>query len=542
VPQLSHRHSRHASPLQTSPRSGSGGYHPSNSEVLALMREEGPDGGLDEGDDGGDRELYLRLAQEVVTESNRRAARGEDPLWQTMNDDNQGVTSDIGTQPPAWRRGVKCGDGEFSLANGGRQGGLEDFDDFKQQIQDDLNFNGVFDAYSSVETFQSAVVARYGEESACIAENLWAYAKTGADVTGKTDVSELQGLLYALDPQVAQASRSNTKHEGPLSVPGTEQVVPGADGDEWYGRATMLQCRLLSSVLDSELIPEVTITTTIEQTTQVVEEMPDGEPDDDCFSKSTYIFDVSDSMFDDFDILRDYMDQIDSGDARFAGMLGSADPMVWHAGGAEISQDEGRALMAELDKLKLQRGHGRRDDATGVTSMFVDTDRLKDPDGVVAQSAGGAHDESSLQKVYDLLKEASEGPRPERLEGEQIVVSTDEGDSNPELIKQVWTLGRQLGVLVKILYLSRDTVTEIPLTSLPEEYIDLMFEDSQLPGQDPGRFTVVENNRNASTSEDGQHRRLAWGRVISDWNRNHDAYGGEAFQRYDKISDRTPRR
>ncbi len=63
----------------------------------------------------------------------------------------------------------------------------------------------------------------------------------------------------------------------------------------------------------------------------------------------------------------------------------------------------------------------------------------------------------------------------------------------------------------------------------------------------PCRSTPTAPSTRSRTPRPGRRSptpatRLAWGRVISDWNRNHEAYGGEAFQRYQKISDRAPRR
>ena len=299
MPEKSQRQSSSASTsTATAQLTGLDGFEYSNAEAQEMLRAEGGGG-------ESEREVYLRRAQAVVDESNAKANKGEDPMWLAMNGGNRGVYSDRadGSQPSAWRRGIECGDGKFRLDNGGTRGGIDSFGEFQTQIKADLNFNGVFDQYSSVESFASACVARYGTggegraaEVQAIAENLWSYAKMGSDVSGKTDVSELQGLLYALDPLIKDASLSNTEHDGPMTIPGTDTVLDNTDGDEWYGRATMLQCRLLSSVLSEELVPEEIITT-VEDTPEVITQVtPEPPKDDDSFDKSTYIVDVSSSM------------------------------------------------------------------------------------------------------------------------------------------------------------------------------------------------------------------------------------------------------
>ncbi len=481
-----------------------------------------------------EREVYLRQAQSVVDESNARADTGIDPMWAEMNGGNRGVQPDGGTKPAEWRRGVKCGDEGWNLSAGCEAGGVRDLASFQRQLQGDLNFNGVFDEYTSVESFASACVARYGADAGeariqAIAENLWSYASTGMDVTGNTDVSQLQGLLYALDPMIAVASQSNTTHDEDLTLPGTDMVVPGAGGDEWYGRASMLECRLLSSVLKKELIPEETV----EVLEEVTPEPSKAPEDDDVFSRSTFVMDVSASMYNDHDTVRDYLNEVDFGETRMAAMTHHDEDLSWHAGGAEVSQDEGREVMNQLGDVNLRSGGSRtrekKAEARAISDMFSEI--------------GGSHDESGLAKILELLEAKQASGDPVGLEGEQIVVATDESDSSPELIKEVWTLGRQLGVLVKILYFKGDgEVVEIPLTSLPEDYIDAIFEDSQAEGTGIGRFTTHENNMNASTSDGETHRRLAYSRLIGDWEDNHAAHGGEDFQKYDDLRDRTSRR
>ncbi len=531
--------SRHSPSSSTSRGTGSGGS--SKTAASSTSQEVAPASNAQANEqlaaqrgDPTEREVYLRQAQAVVDESNARADTGLDPMWAEMNGGNRGVQPDNGTKPAEWRRGVKCGDEGWSLSSGCQAGGVRDLATFQTQLQGDLNFNGVFDEYTSMDSFASACVARYGADAGepqiqAIAENLWSYAKTGMDVTGNTDVSQLQGLLYALDPMIAVASQSNTTHDEDLTLPGTEMVMPDAGGDEWYGRASMLECRLLSSVLAKELVPEE-IVEIIEETTPEVSKTPE---DDDVFSRSTFVMDVSSSMYNDHDTMRDYLNEVDFGDTRMAAMTDQDQDLQWHAGGAEVSQDEGRAVMDQLGGVNLRSGGSRtqekKAEARAISDMFSEI--------------GGSHDESGLVQILELLEARRASGDPVGLEGEQIVVATDESDSSPELIKEVWSLGRELGVLVKILFFTSDgVVIEIPITSLPEDYIDSIYEDSQREGVGVGQFTTHENNMNASTSAGGTHRRLAYSRLIGDWGRSHEAHGGEDFQKYDDVSDRTSRR
>ena len=70
------------------------------------------------------------------------------------------------------------------------------------------------------------------------------------DLDGNTNVGELQGMLFSLDPLIAEASNSNTNNGETFTLPGSD-VELNTGGDDLYGRATMLECRLLASILET---------------------------------------------------------------------------------------------------------------------------------------------------------------------------------------------------------------------------------------------------------------------------------------------------
>ncbi|MCO4748335.1 MAG: hypothetical protein KC912_26305, partial [Proteobacteria bacterium] len=255
-----------------------------------------------ENDHGGqtDREVYLRRAQAVVDQSNEDK---DDAFWHAMNGENKGVEKDGTTKPDEWYRGVKLEGDQVKGLHGGNTGDVKTIEQFRTQISEDLNFNDAFTNFKSVEAFESATVKRYaagGDDKRVaqvthIARNLWAYAKTGMDVGGKTNIAELQGMLYSLDTMIRDASMSNTPHEGSFEIPGAEGVELDSLGDGFYGRASILECRMLADLIKEMPAEEKTILELVEETVPRKEEEPVEEYVTrlDNFDETKFIVDMS---------------------------------------------------------------------------------------------------------------------------------------------------------------------------------------------------------------------------------------------------------
>lgn len=485
-----------------------------------------------------EREVYLRRAQTVVDESNELAAKGEDQVWLAQNSTNQGVMPDNDVKPDEWKRGISTKGGEFGYVHGAEATGIEDMQEFREQIVHDLNFNGVFDDYASSEEFEEALIAQYGqgsperkEQVRHIARNIWSYGTVGADVEGNTDVAEFQGLLYSLDPLIAEASRSNTKHENTFTIPGTDLEL-GTGGDDYYGRATMLEARLLSSILDEpvsepESEPGPTLDPEIEDEPDPVTDRTPG--DDDVFGRTHFLSDISASMYDDFEFLADYLEEVDFGETRIGGLRSYFDELNWHAGGEAVPMEEGREIMHDLSRVGLKRGergnsYGRKKDrAREISDAF--------------ERIGGGREESPITTALSMLREMQEqGHEVDLIEGEQIVIATDEGDSKPEQLRELRDLAREMGVLVKVLYFTssgsngRGAVFEISINAIKDETLDL-FESqlSEAKQEDTGahqtafhrkhgfdRMVTIRRHDDRRTEEEGGktfHQELLWHRL-----------------------------
>ena len=133
---------------------------------------------------------------------------------------------------------------------------------YREMLKQDFNFGGVISecyfvgasAGGGERVFVDAILARYPqgnpnvgntpENLAALAREIWSYATTGADTSGKTDIAEMQGLLFALDARIQESSATNTPmSRGTFVLPGTGVNLPLGDGR--HGRATVLTTRHL---------------------------------------------------------------------------------------------------------------------------------------------------------------------------------------------------------------------------------------------------------------------------------------------------------
>lgn len=89
---------------------------------------------------------------------------------------------------------------------------------YQAMLKNDFNFNGAFEAFQSTEQFTAALKATYPDRAEALGEanfkelgnRIYAYASRGQDADGTIDVQDMQGLLYALDPEIRLSSNSNT--------------------------------------------------------------------------------------------------------------------------------------------------------------------------------------------------------------------------------------------------------------------------------------------------------------------------------------------
>lgn len=89
---------------------------------------------------------------------------------------------------------------------------------YQDMLQSDFNFNGAFDEFQSPEQFSEALRHTYPERVEALGEanfnalasRVYSYASAGQDSDGGIDVQEMQGMLYALDPEIRLSSNSNT--------------------------------------------------------------------------------------------------------------------------------------------------------------------------------------------------------------------------------------------------------------------------------------------------------------------------------------------
>jgi hypothetical protein len=129
---------------------------------------------------------------------------------------------------------------------------------YREMLKQDFNFGGVVSQCNAAgagagggeKAFVDAILARgntnvgNSADLAALAREIWSYATTGADTSGKTDIAEMQGLLFALDARIQESSGTNTPmSSGTFTLRGTGVKLNLGDGR--HGRATVLTTRHL---------------------------------------------------------------------------------------------------------------------------------------------------------------------------------------------------------------------------------------------------------------------------------------------------------
>jgi len=264
-------------------------------------------------------EATIANAQEVLSSSNTAARNGADPLWSSTNGSTDQLVPT--NKPRQFKAGIELdengqpvwNDGGASLGYGNADMGISFLSmdpgddpaaavipaptlaDFRARLVADFDFLGGVSGFKErdqgADEFAAAIVRRtlggdpdlsQMSEAAKIkvlgiellARNVWSYATRGADLSGKTDIGQMQGMLFTLDAQIALASNSNqeidetkpfvmgasTNEQGETTVAGLTAAAGrlGLDpecvdlsdltlheADDVYGRATILQARHL---------------------------------------------------------------------------------------------------------------------------------------------------------------------------------------------------------------------------------------------------------------------------------------------------------
>lgn len=119
--------------------------------------------------------------------------------------------------------------------------------EYQQMLKADFNFNGAFSEFQSADQFYSALANTYPERLQALgpdnfrqlSDRIYSYASQSQDTDGQIDVAEMQGLLYALDPEIRMSSNSNTPMQAQtlfqLSQSQFEALPPEQKGN--YARA-----------------------------------------------------------------------------------------------------------------------------------------------------------------------------------------------------------------------------------------------------------------------------------------------------------------
>lgn len=90
--------------------------------------------------------------------------------------------------------------------------------DYQNMLKNDFNFNDAFSKFQSPEQFREALQYTYPDRVEALgqanfdelAERVYSYASNAQDTDGNIDVQKMQGMLYALDPEIRLSSNSNT--------------------------------------------------------------------------------------------------------------------------------------------------------------------------------------------------------------------------------------------------------------------------------------------------------------------------------------------
>ena len=237
-----------------------------------------------------DGDLDIRTEEDVA-----RSSRENTEAWNTAflhldTDPTLGFTLPTvgpGADPSmAMRIGFAHENGRTHERHHLKSTGIQTLADYRQMVIQDFNFGGLVERVAQVDSIKGKEpeMLRAGGESRFIqlamqrfhpaltvdhpdaattvevAKNIWSYATCGYDVEGRTDISELQGLLYLFDSHIRDSSDTNTtmaqgdKDIDWFVIPGTEdwdEPLKARRGDGRHGTATVRTTRHLMAKLDT---------------------------------------------------------------------------------------------------------------------------------------------------------------------------------------------------------------------------------------------------------------------------------------------------
>lgn len=251
---------------------------------LSQTIEDTPEGGGDDKKkmsfepltpyDQAREELAVARGESVLEASNSAT---DDPLFEHLNGGSDKLTRPKGSKPKEWSRGIVLEevDGELTPMMNGSQSqddriaaakgiGIEGLEGYRKRIIADFDFQDAMKYFTKKggtgrEGFLKSVINRYGphlqKESKeykrieDLASEIWSYATLGHDTAGVTDIGQMQGLLFALDKEIARVSDGNTTHTGDSTTVGESEVsVEQLDGT--HGRSTVLTTRMLMAAIN----------------------------------------------------------------------------------------------------------------------------------------------------------------------------------------------------------------------------------------------------------------------------------------------------
>jgi hypothetical protein len=237
-------------------------------------------------------------AQETPIEANTRASghvlgrsndetnvRGEDDelgrkmdeVWKYANGgrgelDAAQLPADRRTGPDqkegAWYNGIRLDDDQNVQIERSPQDERTDelpqmtLQEFRDMLVRDFDYEGAITAFRNAggeAAFVEAVIRRFPDREKAlrvIAREVWSYATTGMDTKGTTNIAQMQGYLYALDPNIKVSSDTNTDLGRMFNAGTKEEPVLVQAGDGAHGRASILTTRhIVSSVAFADFEP-----------------------------------------------------------------------------------------------------------------------------------------------------------------------------------------------------------------------------------------------------------------------------------------------
>lgn len=234
--------------------------------------------------------MDTRPATDVLTDSNEESnivgdaatdPLGEkmDQVWYIMNGGRSELRSTTTHKDPSWYNRIVLdedlvtGEQTVRIVQSGRDRRKYPvpemtIEEYRQMLIRDFDANGAitkFRDHGGQSAFVAAVLARFPAEDegtmTVIATEVWSYATTGMDTKGVTNIAQMQGYLYALDPNIRVSSDTNTPMKNVFNAGTAEAPIMIQAGDGKHGRATILTTRHLLANVTFTLIEPERITT-----------------------------------------------------------------------------------------------------------------------------------------------------------------------------------------------------------------------------------------------------------------------------------------